>query len=173
MFTILSAGFELRLRGMLFAVGLLLLPCWSLAAPPEGYRFLSYGDAMAEAARLNKPVFLYFGRYGCSVCLRMHQEVFTDPKIKARFNDHFVLAYVDTESGNRVTLPNNERITEMQLAARVRILGTPTFFFLGADQAPVMKVSGFQSAEEMLKYDSFIEGGHYRTLTFKDYLSQK
>ena len=140
------------------------------SAPPAGYRFLAYGDAMAQAREQQKPVFLYFGRYGCSSCRKMHQEVFSDNQIKQRYNDHYVLAYVDTESGERLTLPNNERITEMQFASRMRILGTPTFIFLTPDEIPLMKLAGFKTIDKMKQYDDYVAGGHYGSQTFKQYI---
>ncbi|MCB1856901.1 MAG: thioredoxin fold domain-containing protein [Gammaproteobacteria bacterium] len=162
-----------RAVGSLLGSLLLLISIGLGAAPPDGYRFLSYGDALIRAGEQDKPVFLYFGRYGCSVCLKMHQEVFTDEQVKSRFNSHYVLAYVDTEGGERVTLPNGERITEMQLASRTRILGTPTFFFIAPDQRPLIKLSGFQSIENMVHYDDYISGRHYQTQSLREFLAKQ
>lgn len=38
----------------------------ALAAPPEGYNFLSLTAASEQASAANKPMLLYFGRFGCS-----------------------------------------------------------------------------------------------------------
>jgi len=142
---------------------------WS--APPEGYRFLSYTEAMTQAQRESKPLFLYFGRYGCSTCRRMHAEVFSDEQVKARYNGNLVLAYVDTESGNRISLPNGERITEMQLATQSRIIGTPTFVYFSAEQTPLIKTAGFKTIEAMNQLEEFVSGGHYRTSTFEKFIA--
>ena len=53
----------------------------SLAAPPEGYQFLSLTKAMKQSSEEQKPMFLYFGRYGCTTCRKMHKEVFSDAEI--------------------------------------------------------------------------------------------
>ncbi|MES9855429.1 MAG: thioredoxin fold domain-containing protein [Sedimenticola sp.] len=154
----------LQCAAMLFAV---IFSIQAEAAPPEGYNFLSYGEAITKAAKENKPVFLYLGRYGCSTCRKMHKEVFSDIEIQKRFNSHYILAYVDTESGNRITLPNGERITEMQFATRSRILGTPTFIFKTQDETQLLNLAGFKSIEKMKQYDEYINGGHYKTTNFK------
>lgn len=143
------------------------------AAPPAGYDFLSYDQALTRAAQQQKPVFLYFGRYGCSSCRKMHQEVFSDPELRARYSDHYVLAYVDTESGERLRLPNGERLTEMQFASRSRVLGTPTFFFIASDQKPLVKLIGFKTIEEMNSYDDYISGGHYRRQSLQEFLASR
>ena len=140
------------------------------AAPPEQYEFKNLTHAMQDAAAQNKPMFLYFGRYGCSTCRKMHKEVFTDEALHKHFADHFVLAYVDTESDNRIRLPNGERTTEMQFTARNRILGTPTFIYFDAAQKPLFKKSGFQTVQQMLAYNRFVAEGIYQTQNLKQYM---
>jgi len=141
------------------------------AAPPEGYDFLSLTEATQLASAERKPMLLYFGRYGCSTCRKMHAEVFSDAMISQIYNTDFVLAYVDTESGNRIRLANGERTTEMQFAARSRIIGTPTFVYFSPEQKPLFKKAGFQSVEQMARYRDFIVEGHYKSLPLQEYLA--
>lgn len=143
----------------------------SLAAPPEGYDFLPLTDATKQASTEKKPMLLYFGRFGCSTCRKMHAEVFSDAAVSKKYGGNFVLAYVDTESGNRIRLANGETTTEMQFAARSRILGTPTFIFFSPEQKPLFKKTGFQSIEQMSRYGDFVAQGHYRTMSLQDYLA--
>ena len=164
---------SLRLMLSALAAMALLLATQAQSAPPEGYQFLSYGDAMTQARQQERLVFLYFGRYGCSTCRKMNKEVFSDQQVRQRLSDHYILAYVDTESGERVTLPSNERITEMQLASRMRILGTPTYYFLTPDETPLVKLAGFKSIERMKQYDDYVYGGHYGSKTFKEFVGAK
>lgn len=145
----------------------------SLAAPPEQYDFLPFDQALKQAAAANKPLFLYFGRYGCSTCRKMHKEVFSDPSLRQDLSHHFVLAYVDTESGNRIRLANGERTTEMQFASRSRILGTPTFVYFSEQQEPLFTKAGFQTISQMRQYGDFVSGGHYKTMSLKQYLSNE
>lgn len=141
------------------------------AAPPEGYNFLPLTDAARQASAENKPMLLYFGRYGCTTCRKMHAEVFSDAAVSKKYNNEFVLAYVDTESGNRIRLANGETTTEMQFAARSRILGTPTFIYFSPEQKPLFKKAGFQSIEQMRQYVDFVAEGHYRAMSLQDYLA--
>lgn len=141
------------------------------AAAPEGYHFLNLTQAWEQARTEKKPMFLYFGRYGCSTCLKMHEEVFTDPEMQENYNSQFVLAYVDTESGQRIKMPNGERTTEMQFATRNRILGTPTFVYFDVDQKPLFKKAGFQSIEKMNQYSEYVAKGIYQQTQLEDYLS--
>lgn len=158
-----------------FAIALLLaLPLDSLlAAPPESYRFLSLTEATQQASSENKPMLLYFGRYGCSTCRKMHAEVFSDESLVEKYNSDFVLAYVDTESGNRIKLANGERITEMQFAARSRIVGTPTFVFFSPEQQPLFKKAGFQTIAQMNHYGDYILENHYKSMPLQEFMAAR
>jgi thioredoxin-related protein len=160
----------------------LLLACvvllsWSvgtlLAAPPAGYRFLSLTEATQLATSENKPMLLYFGRYGCSTCRKMHAEVFNDASLNAKFNNAFVLAYVDTESGDRISLANGERITEMQFASRSRIIGTPTFIFFSPEQKPLFKKAGFQTIAQMNQYGDYILEKQYQSMPLQEFMASQ
>ncbi len=140
------------------------------AAPPEGYGFLNLTRAWQQSTAEQKPIFLYFGRYGCSTCRKMHQEVFSDSSVMENLTQTFVLAYVDTESGRRIKMPTGEKTTEMQFAVRNRILGTPTFVYFSAQQKPLFKRAGFQSIEQMNRYSRYVGEGHFKTASLKDYL---
>jgi thioredoxin-related protein len=144
-----------------------------LAAPPDHYNFLSFDQALKQATVENKPMFLYFGRYGCNTCRKMHKEVFSDSTLRQNMSEQFVLAYVDTESGKRIRLASGERTTEMQFASRSRILGTPTFIYFSVEQKPLFKKAGFQTISQMQQYSDFVSQGHYKTTPLKQYLSNE
>ncbi len=153
----------------ILAISLLLWAGTAFAAPPEGYRFLPLNDALESANAEHKPMLLYFGRYGCSTCRQMHAEVFTDAALRENYTKNFVLAYVDTESGARIRLANGERTTEMQFAARSRIVGTPTFIFFSPEQKPLFRKAGFQTVDDMNRYHAFITGGFYRQMPLDEF----
>ena len=162
------------MRGRVVLVCLALaFPLAPAAAPPDGYDFKNLTQAMRSAQAEEKPLFLYFGRYGCSTCRKMHKEVFTDPALQQQFSADFVLAYVDTESDQRIRLPNGERTTEMQFAARNRILGTPTFIYFDPAQKPLFKKAGFQTIQQMGDYNRYVAGQHYRQQSLKQFMASQ
>ncbi|MFA5529224.1 MAG: thioredoxin fold domain-containing protein [Thiohalomonadaceae bacterium] len=152
-------------------VALVALPAW--ADPPNGYPFHTYDEGLQRAAAEQKPVFLYFGRYGCGWCDKTNKESFADAGVKKRFTENYVLVYVDAESGDRITLPNGERITEMELGARMNVFATPVFAWLDADGRTLLKVPGYKSAEEFLQFDDYVRGGHYREQSLLQYLRSR
>jgi thioredoxin-related protein len=103
----------------------------------------------------------------------MHAEVFSDDSLVEKYNTDFVLAYVDTESGDRIKLANGERITEMQFATRSRIIGTPTFIYFSPEQKPLFKKAGYQTIAQMNLYGDYILENHYRSMPLQEFMASQ
>ncbi len=155
------------LQGILFMLAFGSVAAWADA--PEGWAFLPFDEALKQAQQQQRRVFLYFGRHGCPSCEKTNRESFTDPRVVERFNANYVLAYVDSESGDRLRLPSGERITEMELGVRLKVFGTPFFYFMEPSGAAILRAPGYQSADDFLLFDSFVSGGHYKQRSFTDF----
>jgi len=154
------------------AVAVLLGPC-ALADPPSGYPFLSYDEGLAQARAANRRMFLYFGRYGCGWCDKTNREAFSDRRVHDTYLAHYVLVYVDAESGKRLTLPTGERITEMEFGARQKVYATPMFAYFEPDGKLIVKLAGIQTAKDFLEYDKYVNGEIYRQKTFQQFLAEQ
>src|SRR3989344_6539545 len=163
-----------RFVGFWLAIVLLVfgptLPVY--ADPPENYPFLSYDDGLKQARAQDKRIFLYFGRLGCGWCDKTNKESFSDPALRALYINHYVLVYADAESGKRLTLPSGERITEMELGARMKAFATPLFVWLESDGKIIAKVAGVQTVKDFRDYDRFVYGGEYRAKNFKQFIAE-
>ena len=144
------------LRAVLFLViTLFTLPV--MAEAPEGYPFQSFDKAMQQARTDNKPLFVYFGRYGCGYCDKTNKEAFADKSIKETYTRHYVLAYVDSESGKRLRLPSGERITEREVGTRYNAFVTPVFTFMMPDGQPLLRLVGVQRIEDLREADMKVQ----------------
>lgn len=164
------------LGSALAVLGALALGAWSAAVcadPPEGWDFRPYDEALEMAQQDQRRVFLYFGRHGCPSCEKTNRESFADPRVIARYNANYVLAYVDSESGERLRLPSGERISEMELGVRLKVFGTPFFYYMEPDGSPILRAPGYQSADEFLRFDRFVSGDHYRRQTFSEFKASR
>lgn len=127
------------------------------AGSPDGYPFVSFDKAIQQAQESNKPVFVYFGRYGCGYCEKTNKEAFSVQEIKQIYTEHYELAYVDSESGKRIRLPSGERITERELGTRYKAFVTPVFSFLNTEGQMVHQLIGVQSKTSLLKADQKVQ----------------
>ena len=140
---------------LLLVITLLASPV--LAKPPQGYPFQSFDKALLQARTENKPLFVYFGRYGCGYCEKTNKEAFSDKQVREIYIKHYVLAYVDAESGKRIRLPSGERITEREVGARYNAFVTPVFTFMTTDGQPLSRLVGVQRIEDLREADRKVQ----------------
>ena len=134
---------------------LLTLPV--MAGPPKGYPFQSFDKALQQAQTENKPLFVYFGRYGCGYCEKTNKEAFSDKKIRESYSKKYILAYVDAESGKRLRLPSGERVSEREVGTRYNAFVTPVFTFMTAEGQPLLRLVGVQRIVDLRDADKKVQ----------------
>jgi len=157
-------------RLTLSLLGLLLLAATALADPPPGYDFVDFNAGLARAKAENKPIFLYFGRYGCAWCDHVNRKTFSDPGLQKLYSDHYVLVYVDAEGSKRLRLPSGERITEAELGTRLGAFATPLFVYMSPEGKQLAKVPGFKTVTDFRDYDAYVQGGHHERQGLLEFL---
>jgi len=143
------------------------------ADPPTGYPFQGYDSGLAQAKAQDKPILLYFGRYGCAYCEYTNKKTFSDTGLNKLFSENYILIYVDAEGGKRIRLPTGERVTEAELGTRLGAFATPLFVFMAPDGHVVAKIPGYKTVQDFLDYDRFVRGKHYETQSLAQFLSGK
>ena len=88
-------------------------------------------EAFAKARKENKPIFLSVGYSTCHWCHVMERESFSDPKIAAYMNDHFVNIKVDREER-----PDVDRVYMTFVQATTGGGGWPMSVWLTPDLKP-------------------------------------
>jgi thioredoxin-related protein len=153
---------------------LLLIATAAQADPPAGYAFTDFNAGLARAKAEGKPIFLYFGRYGCAWCDHVNRKTFSDPELNRLYSDHYVLVYADAEGGKRIRLASGERLTEAELGTRLGAFATPLFVYLSPEGKLLAKVPGFKTVADFKAFDRYVQGKHYETQTLGEFLgSQK
>lgn len=160
-----------KLRALLAMLCLAAATAW--ADPPAGYPFVDFDTGLAAARASGKPIFLYFGRYGCAWCDHTNKKTFSDPALKKLYSSHYELVYVDSESGRRVTLPSGERITEAELGVRLNAFATPLFVYLTPQGEKIVQIPGFKTVQDFRDFDRYVRGGHYKRQTLLQFLGGK
>jgi thioredoxin-related protein len=160
------------LRSMLCA-SLLLLSSSLWAQPPKGYPFVSFDVGMAQAQKTHKKMFVYFGRFGCGYCAKVNRETFVDPALHKLYTKHYILVYVDAESGDRLTLPNGERLSGMELGARLNVFSTPVFLYMDPDGKLILRAPGYKTVKDFRDFDRYVQGGYYRHESINAFLKNR
>lgn len=145
----------------------------ALADPPPDYPFVNFDAGLKAARASGKPIFLYFGRYGCAWCDHTNKKTFSDAGLNKLFRENYELVYVDAESGKRLTLPSGERITEAELGVRLQAFATPLFVYMTPKGEKIMQIPGFKTVQDFRDYDRYVRGGHYKQQPLLEFLKGK
>lgn len=145
---------------ILAALVALALPALAAEKTEEGVRWHSYADGLKAAAESGKPVFIDFSADWCRYCKKMDAETFSDPRVIALLNEHFVPVAVDTDK---------ERAPAQQFGVR----SLPTFWFLESDGKPIDSLGGFVEAELFRHVLGFISSRSFEKMEFDAYVKSQ
>lgn len=127
----------------LFLLLLIMLPTWGQEiANKNGIRFFkgTFQQALEEAAKQKKPLFVDFYAVWCGPCKRMEKQIFTQDTVGKYFNEKFVCLQLDAEKGENV-----------EIAAKYKVEAFPTLAFLTNDGKAISINVGAMDAEQLLE----------------------
>ena len=107
-------------------------------------------EEIANAAKENKRVVLYFEQDGCPYCKRMVEVTFRDPKIAARMQERFVPIALNIWGDRELTTPEGKATTEKQFALQIKVQFTPTLVFFDEKGAVALRINGYYPPERFL-----------------------
>lgn len=96
-----------------------------------------YDAALKQAKQEGKPVFIDFYATWCGPCKELARTVFTDPEIKAYYDEHFVCMRIDIDK-------------EKKLADKYEITSIPTLVFLNSKGKELKRFSGLVHKKHFL-----------------------
>lgn len=128
------------------------------AAGAGDVQWTRYEQALGEAQRSGRPVFLYFFVSDCQYCRKMESRTLVASRVVEYLREEFVSVKVD---GDRFP----------QLARRYMVRGFPTIWFLSPEGKPISSLPGYVEPEELARVLRYIGGGHYRSKSLREYLS--
>jgi thioredoxin-related protein len=152
----------------IFALSFFTFVSW--AQPPAGYPFVSFDVGMEQAQKNHKNLFVYFGRFGCGYCEKVNRETFVDASLHKLYENNYVLVYVDAESGDRLTLPDGERLSGMELGARLNVFSTPVFIYMEPNGKMILRAPGYKTVKDFMDFDRYVQGGYYRSKSINEFL---
>jgi len=122
---------------------LLLFACMNTyAQQSEGINFFegSWEEALAEAQKTNKPIFLDAYASWCKPCKMMTKEVFPQASVGNYFNDNYVSIKIDMEKGEGP-----------EIAKKYGVKVFPTFFFINPQGEALHKSAGYQVPDKFVQ----------------------
>ncbi len=144
------------------------------ASQPAGSTALSwhsYDEGAALAVKQNKKILVDVFTDWCGWCKKMDKEVYTSHLVESALTKNFILVKLDAESPNKLTY-EGKQYSEQELAQAFGVTGYPTTVFLQQDSRPITSLDGFVEADRFATILTYIGDDHYKTTSFKDYLTK-
>lgn len=112
-------------------------------AEEKGIKFIEqdWSKALASAKDQKKLVFLDIYATWCGPCKMLKKNTFTDEKVAAFFNEHFVNVSVDGEA-----------TVGPELVRKYSLEGYPTLIVTDSEGKPVLYSVGYMDAANLLKF---------------------
>jgi len=140
-----------KLKGILFtiiSIIVLSFPSFSTAQEhshkvnSEGIEFFdgTWEEALAEAKKQNKPIFLDIYASWCGPCKALKNRTFPNAAAGKYFNENFINVSLDGEKGDGIKVKRDFDIHSY-----------PSLFILSSDGEPVVYTAGYLRPEELIE----------------------
>ncbi len=109
----------------------------------EGIQFHkgTWAEALALAKKDNKLIFLDVYASWCGPCKRLKKKTFSNDKVGAYFNEHFINVSLDGEVGEGTTVSSQYNVTSY-----------PSLYLINGDGKIVTETGGFLNANELILF---------------------
>ena len=123
-------------------IALVALLCFTLSAGAQGIKFFNgtLKQAVEQAAKENKLVFVDVYAVWCGPCKRMEATTFKDAEVGKYYNEHFVSIQIDSERGEGPTIHT-----------KYAVQGLPSYLFLDHEGNIVHRSGSYQKVDKFLK----------------------
>jgi thioredoxin 1 len=101
----------------------------------------TWAEALALAKKDNKLVFLDVYASWCGPCKKLKKRTFSNNKVGAYFNEHFINVSLDGEMDEGVNVSSQYNVTSY-----------PSLYLINGDGKIISKAEGFLSANEIIKF---------------------
>ena len=168
-----------RVAAMLALIGCMAGASAQLASPhaievPRWFSetFLDFKEDVAEAARENKRVMVYFGQDGCPYCKALMQANFGPGATADRTRRHFVAIALNIWGDREVTWLDGRRMSEKALARMLAVQFTPTLLFFDTDGKLALRLDGYHPPQRFAHILDYVIERRDRTESLAEFMQR-
>ena len=136
--------------------------------------FYDLQDDLQQALDAGKQgLAVFFSEKSCSYCKAMVERTFREPDIAQRLSRNHDVVGLDVFSDVEVVDPKGNEHWVKDFAISEKAQFTPTLVFYGKDGNSLLRIVGYQSPGKMRAVLGYLEGGHYRRMSLRDYINKQ
>ncbi|TXF90365.1 DUF255 domain-containing protein [Neolewinella aurantiaca] len=143
-------------------------------------KWMSWDEAITANKKEPKKLLVDVYTEWCGWCKKMDKAVFTDPVIEAYVKENFYAVKFDAEQKGAIkydgyTFNFNPEATrrgvhDLAVALLDSRMSYPSIVYLDENRDRISISPGFKPANKFINELNFIQGGHYKTKTYQEYL---
>jgi thioredoxin-related protein len=164
------------MRILLLTVGTVL---FSLSATAQ-IEWLSWEEATERQQQKPKKLLVDVYTDWCGWCKQMDKKVFAQPAIAEYISEHFYAVKLNAEQRDDIEYAGHTFVFDPSLTRRgahtlaVSLLdgklSFPSIVYLDEETKRITVSPGFKPADNFIHELTYIAGGHYRTMDYREYL---
>ena len=131
--------------------------------------FLNLEEDIADAAKANKRLVIYFWQPGCPYCNQLWEDNFSQQEILDTFKDNFEIVALNMWGDREVVSVAGNNYTEKSFAEALQIQYTPTLLFFNKKKKVIHQLNGYIPPEDFIMSLKYVAGKHEKTQRFADY----
>lgn len=141
----------------------------SLRTQEESIKFMSYDEAVKEAERKHKLIFIDVYTSWCGWCKVMDKSTFTDADVMKYSSKKYVAVKLDAEGAKTIHYKNIP-LTEREFAQKIlQVSSYPTTVYLDHKQEILSNVPGYLEAKVFKKVLVYFAEDHYKTTSWQEF----
>jgi thioredoxin-related protein len=135
--------------------------------------FLDIAEDVDEAAGADRHVMLFMHLNACPYCYKMVEENIKHAPYTDFIREHFDVIALNIRGDREVAFNDEITLTEKELAARLKVVYTPTVVFLDHSNRVVARVNGYRSVDDFRQVLDYVNDKAYQRTTLAGFLNER
>lgn len=133
--------------------------------------FLEIAADVEEAGEAGKHVMLFMHLNGCPYCFKMVEENIKNSPYTDFIKNNFDVIAINIRGDREIAFTDEVTLTEKQLAAKLKVIYTPTIIFLNAQNKVVARTNGYRSVNDFKLVLNYVQEKAYENTSLAAYLN--
>ncbi|MDO8706742.1 MAG: thioredoxin fold domain-containing protein [Sulfuricaulis sp.] len=135
--------------------------------------FLVLGEDMQEAKAQGRHVLLFLHLAECPYCARQLDENFRSGDTKIFAEKHFDVIAIDIRGGSTVEWFDGKSYTEKALAAKLKVMATPTLLFFDHGGKTVLRLNGYRQPRSLRQALDYVHQKQYHLQSLASFVEKQ
>jgi len=144
-------------------------------ALPDWFKpsFFNFKDEADEARKTGRHILVFMDLNDCPYCARTLDENFRQGENMEFIRKNFDVIAVNIRGDAEVTWIDGATLTEQNLAAKLKVVGTPALVFIDPDGKKVLQLNGYRTPPTLRHALEYVHARAYRDQSLAAYVEKK